>query len=109
MNNNTNFNERCYELLKQIPEGKVSTYSEMARALGTKAWRAVGTAMAKNKELIIIPCHRVVRSDGTIGQYALGTNKKSELLANEGVEISNGKVKNLDKDLYKFNHRTADT
>jgi len=108
MSNITNLNERCYELLKQIPEGKVSTYSEMARALGTKAWRAVGTAMAKNKDLIIIPCHRVVRSDGTIGQYALGTNKKSELLANEGVEISNGRVKNLDKYLHKFNH-TMDT
>jgi len=59
--------------------------------------------MAKNSNLIIIPCHRVVRSDGTIGQYALGTDKKSELLSNEGVEISDGKVKNLDKHFFKFN------
>jgi methylated-DNA-[protein]-cysteine S-methyltransferase len=81
------FNEKCYELLKLIPEGKVTTYSEMAKALNSKAWRAVGNAMAKNKELVVIPCHRVVRSDGAIGQYALGPEKKAQLLLNEGVEI----------------------
>lgn len=102
MNQELGFNERCYALLNQIPEGKVTTYKEMANALGTNAWRAVGTAMAKNNDLIIVPCHRVVRSDGTIGQYALGTDKKSELLNNEGVEISNGKINNLDKYFFKF-------
>lgn len=102
MNQELGFNERCYALLNQIPKGKVTTYKEMANALGTNAWRAVGTAMAKNNDLIIVPCHRVVRSDGTIGQYALGTDKKSELLNNEGVEISNGKINNLDKYFFKF-------
>lgn len=102
MKQNTNFNERCYELLKLIPEGNVTTYKEMARVLGTNAWRAVGSAMAKNRDLVVIPCHRVVRSDGTIGQYALGTDKKEELLENEGVEIYNGKVKNFDKYFYTF-------
>ncbi len=96
MNQERNFNERCYELLNKIPKGKVTTYKEMANALGTKAWRAVGTAMAKNADLINTPCHRVVRSDGAIGQYALGTDKKSELLSSEGVEISNNKIKDLD-------------
>jgi methylated-DNA-[protein]-cysteine S-methyltransferase len=103
MNQERNFNERCYELLNQIPKGKVTTYKEMANALGTKAWRAVGTAMAKNANLINTPCHRVVRSDGTVGQYALGTARKSELLSSEGVEISNNKVKNLDQFLFQFN------
>lgn len=103
MNQDLSFNERCYELLNKIPEGKVTTYKEMAIALGTNAWRAVGTAMTKNTNLIITPCHRVVRSDGTVGQYALGTDKKSELLCGEGVEISNGKVKNLDKYFFTFN------
>jgi methylated-DNA-[protein]-cysteine S-methyltransferase len=102
MNSNNNFNERCYELLKLIPEGKVTTYREIAKALNTKAWRAVGTAMAKNKNLYIIPCHRVVRSDGTIGQYALGSSKKAELLIKEGVLVANGKVKNLNKFIHKF-------
>ena len=72
MASSNNFNERCYELLKRVPEGKVTTYREIANALNSKAWRAVGSAMAKNKTLFVIPCHRVVRSDGTIGQYALG-------------------------------------
>ena len=47
MDSNNSFNEQCYELLKLIPEGKVTTYGEIARALNTKAWRAVGSAMAK--------------------------------------------------------------
>ena len=102
MSKEPGFNEKCYQLLKQIPEGKVTTYREMARALGSKAWRAVGTAMAKNNELIVTPCHRVVRSDGTIGEYALGTDRKAELLLSEGVEIINGKVKNINNVLYKF-------
>jgi len=99
---NSNFNERCYELLKLIPEGKVTTYREIANALNTKAWRAVGSAMAKNKNLFVIPCHRVVRSDGTVGQYALGTDKKSEILMKEGVPVTKGKVKNLDKYMHRF-------
>ena len=98
---NNNFNQRCYELLKLIPEGKVTTYGEIAKALDTKAWRAVGSAMAKNKNLFVIPCHRVVRSDGAVGQYALGVDKKSELLTTEGVTVTNGKV-NLKKFMYKF-------
>ena len=99
---NNNFNERCYELLKLIPEGKVTTYKEMANALDTKAWRAVGSAMAKNKRLFVIPCHRVVRSDGVVGQYALGTDKKVDILVKEGVAITDGKVKDLEKFMYKF-------
>lgn len=91
------FNDKCYELLMLIPEGKVTTYREIAKALNTRAWRAVGTAMAKNKNLIVIPCHRVVRSDGHVGEYALGSEKKSELLSEEGIEIKNGKVKDLER------------
>jgi len=102
MDENTRFQEKCYELLKLIPPGKVTSYSEMARALNSKAWRAVGTAMAKNKNLFVIPCHRVVRSDGVIGQYALGTDKKAELLISEGIEVSNGRVINLDKVFHRF-------
>lgn len=103
MENTSTFNEKCYALLKLIPEGKVTTYKEMAHALNTNAWRAVGSAMAKNKTLIEIPCHRVVRSNGTIGEYALGRDKKAELLINEGVMVSNGKVKNLARVFHKFN------
>ncbi|KPK56312.1 MAG: cysteine methyltransferase [Thiotrichales bacterium SG8_50] len=99
---NSAFNDKCYELLRQIPEGMVTTYREMARAMGTRAWRAVGTAMAKNTDLVATPCHRVIRSGGAVGQYALGTQKKVELLLGEGVEISNGKVCDLEKYVYRF-------
>ena len=103
MSTSLDFNEKCYQLLKLIPEGKVTTYGEMARALNSKAWRAVGSAMAKNKNLISIPCHRVVRSDSSIGQYALGADKKSSLLISEGVDVVNGKVKNISQFIHKFN------
>lgn len=102
MNDTKTFNEKCYELLMLIPEGKVTTYREMAKALNSKAWRAVGTAMAKNKNLINVPCHRVVRSDGSVGEYALGREKKSELLSKEGIEIKNGRVKNLSRFIFTF-------
>jgi len=97
-----NFNEKCYALLKLIPEGKVTTYKEMSTALHTKAWRAVGSAMAKNKKLFVVPCHRVIRSDGVIGQYALGTDKKIELLLEEGISITKGKVNDIEKYMFRF-------
>ena len=96
------FNEKCYELLKRIPEGKVTTYGEIAKALDTKAYRAVGNAMAKNKYLFVIPCHRVIKSNGVIGHYALGQDKKIKLLLKEGVAVKNGKVKNFEKVIYRF-------
>ena len=103
MNPKTNFSEQCYELLKLIPKGRVTTYGEIASALNTKAYRAVGTAMGKNRNPIIIPCHRVVRSDGKVGQYALGSQKKIELLQSEGVKISDGKILNFEQVFYRFN------
>ena len=102
MDGQNTFNDKCYQLLKQIPKGKVTTYGEIARALNTRAWRAVGSAMAKNENLFVVPCHRVVRADGSIGQYALGAGKKAELLVSEGVDVSGGKIKDLDKFFYKF-------
>ncbi len=101
--NRKSFDQRCYELLDHVPEGKVTTYSEIARALDSKAWRAVGSAMAKNRNLFTIPCHRVVRSDGSIGQYALGADKKADLLIGEGVAVTNGKIKDLSRYIHRFN------
>lgn len=99
---NADFRQRCYDVLKSVPAGKVTTYAAIARALDTKAWRAVGSAMAKNQQLIVIPCHRVVRSDGAIGQYALGADKKRALLLKEGVSIKNGKVVDMEKYVHHF-------
>ena len=102
-NKNNNFDNRCYQKLTLIPKGMVSTYAEIAKSLNSKAYRAVGNAMAKNPNPILIPCHRIVKSDGTIGGYALGTNKKIKLLKNEGILIKDGKVINLESKLYRFN------
>lgn len=96
------FDERCYELLKMIPKGRVTTYKIMAEALGTKAYRAVGNAMAKNPDPVTVPCHRVVKSDGRIGGYIYGVEKKRELLEDEGLTIVNGRVADLADRLYRF-------
>ncbi len=102
MNRNESFNESCYRLLRLVPEGRVTTYSEIARALNTRAWRAVGSAMAKNRHLVTVPCHRVVRSDGSVGQYAAGTDQKAALLRREGVKLQNNKVCDLERVMYRF-------
>ncbi len=73
----------------EIPRGEVRPYGWIAREIGRpKAVRAVGTALAKNPIPILIPCHRVVRSDGRIGEYALGNKLKREILAAEGVDVA---------------------
>lgn len=97
-----NFNERCYRLISKIPEGKVSTYKEIAKALNTKAYRAVGNAMAKNPNPITVPCHRIINSNGLVGGYALGINKKIKLLKKEGILISKGKVVEFKKITLSF-------
>lgn len=97
----TNFNERCYALLAQVPAGKVTTYKAMAEALGTKAYRAVGNAMNKNPNAPQVPCHRVVGADGALTGYAFGLEKKVSILQAEGVQIKNNKVVNLEKVLFK--------
>ncbi len=96
------FNEKCYQLLKRIPEGRVTTYKEIAKALGTKAYRAVGNAMASNENPIIIPCHRVVKNNGELGNYALGTDRKAALLKTERVIVEDGRIKDFEKLLYRF-------
>ena len=73
------FNQRCYELLSQIPKGKIVTYKQIANTLNTKAYRAVGNAMANNPNPITVPCHRVIKSNGLIGGYAFGVNIKQNM------------------------------
>ena len=81
--------EDVYSMLLTIPKGKVSTYGDLAKALGNPAAsRHVGRILSKNPNPIKVPCHRVVMSNGKIGGYALGTQKKKELLQNEGVIFS---------------------
>ena len=96
------FNEKVWDACKKIPKGKVSTYGEIAKAIKNRdASRAVGNALNKNPFAPIVPCHRVIQSNGSIGGFAFGTNKKIAMLKNEGIEIKNGKI-DLEKYLYKF-------
>ena len=73
--------ERC------IPRGKVATYSWVAAKAGTKSPRAAGTALARNPFPIVVPCHRAIHTDGTIGHYQGGAAMKRRLLEMEGVEF----------------------
>lgn len=95
------FREEGYRILKKVPSGKVTTYKEIARALNSRAYRVVGSAMNKNPFSPEVPCHRVVNSDGKVGGFAKGKNAKIKMLEKEGVEIINGKI-NLKKYLYKL-------
>ncbi len=95
------FNERCYKLLSTVPEGKVTTYKALAEALETKAYRAVGNAMNKNPyPRDIVPCHRVVNSNGDLGGYAGRTSEKIQRLKDEGVEVKDGKIINFEQIFY---------
>lgn len=84
------FQAEVLEATASIPRGEVRPYGWVAKEIGRPAAvRAVGTALASNPIPLILPCHRVVRSDGTFGQYSLGTNEnKPRLLAEEGLDIA---------------------
>ena len=78
----------------EIPRGEVRPYAWIAKEIGKpKAVRAVGSALGANPIPLLIPCHRVVRSDGRLGGYALGPERKHEILAAEGVQLE--KLENL--------------
>jgi AraC family transcriptional regulator of adaptative response/methylated-DNA-[protein]-cysteine methyltransferase len=82
----TAFQQRVWEELRRIPHGETRSYGELAAALGNpKASRAVGGANGANNVAVLIPCHRVIASDGTLGGYAYGLEIKAELLRREGV------------------------
>jgi len=97
-----NFNNSVYAMTALIPMGKVTTYGAIAKAIGSpRAARAVGNALGANTNPIVVPCHRVVRSDGVLGGYSGGEGPatKAKLLGREGVQVSAGKV-NLNKYLF---------
>jgi O-6-methylguanine DNA methyltransferase len=84
----TPFQRRVLEVVAGIPRGEVRPYVWVAREAGSpKASRAVGTVMANNPVPLLVPCHRVIKNDGTIGRYAFGTEEKVGLLEAEGVSV----------------------
>jgi AraC family transcriptional regulator, regulatory protein of adaptative response / methylated-DNA-[protein]-cysteine methyltransferase len=82
----TAFQEAVWNELRKIPAGETRSYADIAAAVGQpNATRAVGTANGSNPVAVLVPCHRVIRSDGTLGGYAGGLDRKRKLLAAEGV------------------------
>jgi len=85
INSKIPFKIRVLTIVSKIPKGKTMSYMEVAEAAGSPgAFRAVGTIM-KNNHDSKIPCHRVIRSDGNVGQYNRGSEKKIQLLKREGA------------------------
>jgi AraC family transcriptional regulator of adaptative response/methylated-DNA-[protein]-cysteine methyltransferase len=82
----TAFQEAVWRELRKIPAGETRSYADIAAAIGVPgAVRAVGTANGSNPIAVLVPCHRVIRSDGTLGGYAGGLDRKRKLLAAEGA------------------------
>ena len=99
----TNFTYKVLEVVSRIPRGQTMTYAEVAKAAGSpKAYRAVGNILHRNfrkrKEQLprirkrTIPCHRVICSDGLIGNYALGRRTKERILVMEGIKFENHRI-----------------
>ena len=98
-----NLQQKIYKKLLEVPKGQITTYGELAKAVGLKnGQRAVGKIMNKNPYPVIIPCHRVVMSTGKVGGYAYGEHVKIKMLNDEGVKIQNGKIFDLKNKLYRF-------
>ena len=87
----TEFQKKVWAELKKIPRGQTRTYKEIAQRIGhPKAARAVANACGKNPSPIVIPCHRVIASNGSIGGYSAkgGVLEKRKLLSAEGVDLA---------------------
>ena len=98
-----NLEQKVFKKLLEVPEGQVTTYGELSKAVGLKnGQRVIGRIMNQNPYPVIVPCHRVVMSTGKIGGYAYGEHIKAKMLNDEGVKIKNGKILDLEKKIYRF-------
>ena len=98
-----NLEQKIFKKLLEVPKGQITTYGELSKAVGLKnGQRIVGKIMNKNPYPVIVPCHRVIMSTGKIGGYAYGEEIKTRLLRDEGLEIKNGKIMDLEKRIYRF-------
>ena len=80
------FSQAAWKSMRRIRAGKVISYADLAKNSGNpKAVRAAGSACAKNAIMLVVPCHRIVKTGGALGNYAYGVNKKEWLLRHEGL------------------------
>ena len=97
------FRKRVFDVVSQIPSGSVMTYGDVAEVLGTKAYQAIGQILHTNSDPVKIPCHRIVKKDGSLASgYAMGgQSMQRERLESEGVVFLKNKI-DLGKHKYKF-------
>ena len=104
----TSFEQRVYDRISTIPKGKVTTYKLLAKALNCNSAQAIGQALKRNPYAPDVPCHRVIRSDFTLGGYAGKTqgakiHKKLKLLAEENIKFdSSGTLLDKEIKIYSF-------
>ena len=97
------FDVQVHALIARIPSGRVVTYKDLAHALGTRAYRAIGTACNRSPGMPRVPCHRVVASDGRLHGFASGLANKKALLVSEGVIVTgSGDAMRIDLERYRF-------
>ena len=104
--NNDNFFERVYEIVRQIPEGKVTSYGAIAKALGAaRSARMVGWAMNASHNLEDVPAHRVVNRIGMLSgkHHFEGTNLMQQLLENEGIQVVDNQIIDFEKHFWEPN------
>jgi len=90
--------EYTYNLVRQIPPGRVSTYGAVAKALGNKGYaRAVGKYMNKNPNADTMPCFKIVKSDGNLGGFGLGLDDKIRRLNEDGIKVEDGRIVDFEK------------
>lgn len=93
-----NLVEYTYNLVRQIPPGRVSTYGAVAKALGNKGYaRAVGKWMNKNPDANTMPCFKIVSSDGSLGGFGLGLDDKIRRLNKDGIKVKDGRIVDFEK------------
>ena len=92
--------KKIYKKLLTVPHGKITTYNELSKSVGLEnGQRLVGQIMKKNPFPVIIPCHRVIKSNGDIGGYLFGIDIKKNMLRKEGICIIKNKIDNF-KDVF---------
>lgn len=101
------FSDRVYDLLRKVPKGRVTTYKDIAHALGSRAYRGVGQAMKRNPYAPEVPCHRVVSASGRIGGFrgkrsGTAIEEKIKMLRDEGIEFNGDRIKNFKEILFRF-------
>ena len=95
--------KKIYKKLLTVPHGKITTYNELSKSIGLEnGQRLVGQIMKKNPLPAIIPCHRVIKSNGDIGGYLFGIDIKKNMLRKEGICITKNKIDNFEEVFFTF-------